>query len=133
MCVCSCILVGDHSGRVFPSFTSPAPDMATLHPPPPAAEIDNPARLTSAECMAPPNRDSREEAALSGDGMTAIEAIKSRGVDLQKEWTESPEHPQNWPDRQRWTIALVIALTGFLVRTVPLSLREGSEATKTAS
>lgn len=39
----------------------------------------------------------------------------SRAGDLQKEWTESPEHPQNWPDRQRWTIALVIALTGFLV------------------
>ncbi|GAA5991335.1 hypothetical protein JCM10908_003263 [Rhodotorula pacifica] len=48
------------------------------------------------------------------DGMTALETIKSRGVDLQKEWSESPEHPQNWPDRRRWTIALVIALTGFL-------------------
>ena len=40
----------------------------------------------------------------------------SRTIDLQKEWTESPEHPQNWPDRRRWTIALVIAFTGFLVR-----------------
>ena len=43
-------------------------------------------------------------------------AITSPTVDLQKEWTESPQHPQNWPDRRRWTIALVIALTGFLVR-----------------
>ncbi|GAA5966722.1 hypothetical protein JCM8115_002789 [Rhodotorula mucilaginosa] len=41
-------------------------------------------------------------------------AITSPTVDLQKEWTESPQHPQNWPDRRRWTIALVIALTGFL-------------------
>lgn len=65
--------------------------------------------------------------------MIAIEAIKSRGVDLQKEWTESPEHPQNWPDRKRWTIALVIALTGFLVRTVPLSLRGGADAAKIPS
>lgn len=49
--------------------------------------------------------------------MDKLEAVRSRGVDLQREWIESPDHPQNWPDRRRWTIALVIALTGFLVRS----------------
>lgn len=100
--------------------------MATPYPSPSPAEIDVPAPPTTASTSVPPVGDDQEEEAQSGDGMTALERIKTRGVDLQKEWTESPEHPQNWPDRKRWTIALVIALTGFLVRDlISCRSREG--------
>lgn len=61
-------------------------------------------------------------------GKVDCEAVESKpeqvrtdvAQDLRREWEESPEHPTNWPNSKRWTMALVIALTGFLVREVAL-------------
>ncbi|BGP52525.1 hypothetical protein JCM8202v2_000079 [Rhodotorula sphaerocarpa] len=55
-------------------------------------------------------------------GKVDCEAVESKpeqvrtdvAQDLRREWEESPEHPTNWPNSKRWTMALVIALTGFL-------------------
>ncbi|GAA5869987.1 hypothetical protein JCM3774_004330 [Rhodotorula dairenensis] len=68
---------------------------------------------TSSTSPIPSCTDDAEDSP-TGKGMRQLDVAESRGVDLQRAWLESPEHPQNWPDRKRWTIALVIALTGFL-------------------
>ncbi|GAA5991332.1 hypothetical protein JCM10908_003262 [Rhodotorula pacifica] len=72
-----------------------------------------PESTTSSKSSTPPYIDGGASDTLA-DEMGKLEKVESRAVDLRKEWLESPEYPQNWANRKRWTIALVIALTGFL-------------------